>query len=134
MSAIQPTPEQLEAFLTRDMTQPIAMLNLLKFKDKATYPEGTPEAGENLSGMEAYMRYGAGLPPIFETIGARLLYNGPVQSFMIGEGDYDAAALVRYPSREAFLSMTASEAYQAIHPHRDAGLAHQLLIETLPMD
>ena len=132
MSAIQPTPEQIEAFLTSDMDQPVAMLNILKFKDKATYAEGTPEAAENLSGLEAYMRYGTGLAPVFEAIGAKILYNAPVQRFMIGAGDYDATAIAWYPSRRTFLEMPQREDYQAIHYHRDAGLAHQLLIETMP--
>ena len=43
-------------------------------------------------------------------------------------------AIVRYPSRQAFLDMTVSEAYQAIHHHREAGLAHQDLIETAAME
>jgi len=38
-------------------------------------------------------------------------------------------ALVRYPSRAAMIAMTQSDAYQAIHHHREAGLAHQDLIE-----
>ena len=34
----------------------------------------------------------------------------------------------RPPSLEAFAAMTSSPDYQAIHVHREAGLAHQLLI------
>ena len=38
-------------------------------------------------------------------------------------------ALVRYPSRAAFLRMVKSDAYQAIMPHRTAALADSRLIE-----
>ncbi len=53
---------------------------------------------------------------------------------MIGNGDWDRVALVWYPSRQAFLDMSSSAEYRAIHYHRAAGLAHQDLIETLPGD
>jgi len=41
MTTIDTTPEQGQAFLSRDADAPVAMLNLLKFKDKATYMRRT---------------------------------------------------------------------------------------------
>ena len=40
---------------------PIVMINLLKFKDRAEYAESDPEQGDDISGFEAYQRYGAGV-------------------------------------------------------------------------
>ena len=48
-----------------------------------------------------------------------------------GEMDWDAVAIVEYPSIDAFRQMTASPEYDAVHVHREAGLAHQLLINCL---
>ncbi len=132
MTAIQPSPEQIQAFLTADMSEPVCMVNLLKFKDKASYGEDTPEHGKGLTGQEAYGLYGIGVYKVLAKIGAKPLFSAPVQRFMIGAGDWDAAALVWYPSRQTFLEMPQREDYQAIHYHRDAGLAHQDLIETTP--
>lgn len=123
----------MNAFLKEDMSEPVGMLNLLKFKPLATYSEGTEEAGQNLTGAEAYGRYGAGVAKILEKIGAKIIYSGPVQQFLIGNGDWDAAAIVVYPSRQVFVEMGQREDYQAIHYHRDAGLAHQDLIATHPI-
>ena len=132
MPAIQPTAEQIQAFLNDEMSEPVAMVNLLKFKPLATYEEGTPEAGKGLSGREAYGLYGEGVFKVLARIGAKPLFSAPVQRFMIGAGDWDAAAVVWYPSRKVFLEMPQREDYQAIHYHREAGLAHQDLIETTP--
>ncbi len=51
---------------------------------------------------------------------------------MLGEVEevWDAIAIAMYPSRKAMLDMMQSPEYQAIHHHRDAGLAGQLNIET----
>ena len=130
MTTIQPTPEQVQAFLGRPNDTPMAMVNLLKFKETATYEAGTPEAAENLTGWEAYQRYGAAVTPLLDDIGAKTLYAGPTNGMMIGEGDWDMVAIVEYPNRALMMQMGTSEAYQALHYHRAAGLAHQLLIDT----
>ena len=134
MPAMQPTAEQMSAFANDAHDGPIVMINLLKFKDKASYPADAAEAAENLSGAEAYQRYGEGLTR-FHTdpaVGLEILYSGPVARFFIGEGDWDQVLVVRYPSRKHFVAMVSSETYQAAHRHRDAGLLHQDLIETRP--
>jgi uncharacterized protein (DUF1330 family) len=43
---------------------------------------------------------------------------------------WDTIAIAMYPSRQAMIAMMQSPEYQAIHYHRDAGLAGQLNIET----
>jgi len=132
MAATQPTAAQVQAFLTADMDEPVGMVNLLKFKPLATYADDAPEAAKGLTGQQAYGLYGVGVYEVLKRIGAKPLYSAPAQRFMIGEGDWDAVAIVWYPSRRVFLEMPQREDYQAIHYHRDAGLAHQQLIETTP--
>ena len=134
MTAILPTDAQINAFLNKPQTgEAVVMVNLLKFKDKASYEPDRPEAKEGLTGAEAYLRYGAGVTEVLGRIGAKPLYSGPVASFMIGAGDWDMVAMVRYPDRKTFIEMGARDDYQAIHYHREAGLSHQDLIETLPL-
>ena len=130
MTTIQPTPEQAQAFMGRDQDTSVCMVNLLKFKDKATYEADRSEASDNLSGWEAYQRYGAAVSSLLNDIGAKTLYAGPVNDMMIGEGDWDMVAIVEYKNRASMMAMGTSEAYQALHYHREAGLAHQLLIDT----
>lgn len=134
MPALQPTAEQMSAFAKDAHDGPIVMINLLKFREKAEYPADAPEASENLSGAEAYQRYGDGLAGFREdpNVGLDILYAGPVARFFIGSGDWDQVLVVRYPSRKNMLAMLSSEVYQAAHRHREAGLLHQDLIETRP--
>lgn len=46
-----------------------------------------------------------------------------------GELDRNMVSIVEYPSVAAFMNMGISGQYQKIHVHREAGLAHQLLVE-----
>ena len=125
LNAVDPTPEQIEDFLSHKKAgEPVFMLNLLKFKEKATYKDG-----EDISGREAYARYAKEFDEATNGV-TTAIFGGNVNSFMIGEGqgEWDAVALVRYPSAQAMLDAVSSEAYRKIHKHRRAGLAGQLLI------
>ena len=52
---VMPNEEQLKGFLEEGHDEPIFMVNLLKFKDKAEYPD---KRETNLTGKEAYAIYG----------------------------------------------------------------------------
>ena len=56
----------------------------------------------------------------------------PVSGLALGEVEeiWDQVAIAQYPNRKAMLDMMMSPAYAEISPHRDAGLAGQLNIET----
>lgn len=126
---VHPSPEQAKAFFGGAEDGPMCMVNLLKFKDKATYADGS-EPG--LSGREAYMRYGAGVQACLAAVGGSARFTGFVTDLMLGEVEelWDMVAIAEYPSRAAMLQMVQSAEYQAITKHRDAGLAGQLNIRT----
>ena len=117
--------------LAQDPTPgPIAMVNLLKFHDKAQYQDGR---SEDISGREAYMRYIAEMGPIVAAAGGRFLFSGDVKQLVIGEVEdlWDAVGIAEYPSRAEFHRIATSHEVQAIGVHREAGLAGQLLILTI---
>jgi uncharacterized protein (DUF1330 family) len=124
-----PRPEVAQAFFSDADHGPMVMVNLLKFKDKATYPDGRDP---DLSGRDAYGRYGAAVVACLEAVGGRVIYSGPVSGALLGDVEemWDAVALAYYPSPQAMLQMVASPDYQAIEIHRHAGLAGQLNIRT----
>ena len=126
--ATHPTDEQLETLLANDQGGPIRMLNLLKFREFAKYEDGSDE---QLSGADAYMRYGIAVTELITRLGGTLVYSGQARTLVIGDGDleWDMVSVVEYPSVAAFLEMTSSAEYQAVHVHREAGLAHQLLVQ-----
>ena len=121
------TPEQAERTFMGPEDGPFVMVNLLKFKDRATY-----ENGEDISGRAAYGRYGARMKAMVEANGGRLIYSGAVRGLMLGSVEelWDSVALMEYPSRAVFRGITRSKEYHEIEVHRVAGLAGQINIET----
>ena len=131
-NAVTPSDAQMKGFFENDHGKPISMVNLLKFKDKAEYPENHELRGTDMTGAEAYAIYGAAVTKIVEGLGGEMRFFGHVQRLMLGEVEelWDQVAIAKYPSRQAMVDMMMSEEYNAIHMHRDAGLAGQLNIET----
>lgn len=128
-NAMFPSMEQITSFFGGPDHGPFVMVNLLKFKDKAEYADGSDV---QLSGAEAYARYGKAIQACLAAVGGRQIYAGPVTGLMIGEVEelWDMVALVEYPSLTAMQKMVSSPEYQAIENHRKAGLAGQLNIRT----
>lgn len=122
---LHPTNEQIANFIEKAGDDPVCLLNLLKFKDRATYKDG-----EDISGAQAYARYAKAFGKYVRPYGVQASYGGKILATLIGKGDtaWDAAAIVTYPSAKLMLELTSSEAYRKIHKHRRAGLEGQLLI------
>ncbi|MDR3507219.1 MAG: DUF1330 domain-containing protein [Caulobacteraceae bacterium] len=132
-NAVYPLPDQFTEFFGAEEDGPFVMVNLLKFKAKADYADGSDA---HLTGAEAYGRYGEAVAKLVEELGGRLRFAGRVSGLMIGEVEdlWDAVALVDYPSLTAFKAMALSPAMHAIEHHRSAGLAGQLNIRVKPRD
>lgn len=126
---VTPNEEQIKGFFEPGAEGPIYMLNLLKFKEKAEYADGRET---DLTGAEAYALYGAEVSKILVDLGGGGMFNAKVERLMLGEVEelWDRVAIAMYPNRHAMFEMMQSAEYQAIHHHRDAGLAGQLNIET----
>lgn len=125
--AIYPNKEQIEELLKGPADQPVVMVNLLKFKERADESEG------DSSGQQAYGRYAEQMRKVVESQGGRFIWAGRVDSKVIGEdGDpeFDVVALVEYPSRQKFLEIVGSQKVREIGEHRSAGLDMQWLIAT----
>ena len=124
-----PNKDQMDGFLEGDIDSPIAMVNLLKFKEKAKYEDGRDT---ELSGEEAYAIYAMEVHEHLQKVGGELIFGGQVNRLMLGEVEdlWDTVAIARYPSRKAMLEMMLSSDYQESEKHRSAGLLGQLNIET----
>jgi hypothetical protein len=60
---------------------------------------------------------------------------GNPDQVLIGDSavnQWDAVALVSYPSREAFIDMVSQPDYEKAHEHRESGLADTVLIAMTP--
>ena len=130
-NAVYPDRQRVEALTGGDPARaagdPVVMLNLLKFRDRAAYPDGRPT---ELTGRQAYLLYAAAMQAVVEGQGGRFVFVGDVESLVIGEVEqlWDTCALVEYPSAAAFARITTSPEVAEIGVHRAAGLDGQLLI------
>jgi uncharacterized protein (DUF1330 family) len=131
---IEPSQEQLTeigVIAGGEADGPVVMLNLNRYRDRAAYL-GDPPCGRSpdVSGHEAYGRYGEVAQAVLGRVGARILWYAQSESTVIGdESDrYDEVIAVWYPSRSAFLALaTAPEIIPAL-AHRAAGLERAALI------
>lgn len=136
MTHIDPERAAFEAFKALPRDTPIAMINLIRYRDRAAYPAEHPRAAEGLSGAEAYRLYGAESGPVFRRLGGSILWSGTPELVLIGPADerWDAAFIARYPSAAAFLAMVTDPEYRAAVVHRQAAVATSRLIRTVTRD
>ena len=133
---VDPEREQFEAFKALPRDQPIEMLNLIAYRDRAAYPQGHALAGQALSGAEAYVHYGRESGPIFRRVGGTVVWSGDPAVMTIGPGDerWDAAFVARYPHAAAFLEMITDPAYRQAVQHRQAAVRTSRLLRCAPRD
>jgi len=128
-NAVMPNEEQIKEFSEQGEDKPIYMVNLLKFKEKANYPD---KRETDLTGEEAYAIYAEEVAGHLEKVGGKPLFGGEVERLMLGEVEdlWDKVAIAMYPSRKAMLQMINDPDYIVSAQHRVAGLEGQLNIET----
>lgn len=129
---VTPTDDRLAvtAGAAAEDSAPVVMLNLNRYRDRAVYPAGTPDA--DVSGREAYLRYGVVAFAAVKHVGGEILWSTDAAETVIGcdHDDYDEVIAVWYPSRTAFLDLPGYPGYMESHVHRDAGLEQATLIAT----
>ena len=127
---VNPTRESFKAIFDLPQDRPVMMLNLLRFRDRAEYASDDPEAGDDVSGAEAYRRYSAEATPIFASLGGSQAWIGRPELMLIGpEAErWDLAFVAHYPTAEAFVTMLKTPAYQHAVRHRNAAVADSRLV------
>ncbi|MCG8670058.1 MAG: DUF1330 domain-containing protein [Pseudomonadales bacterium] len=133
-TSVEPSKEIIEQLQNEPSSdKAVVMLNLLRFRDQADYSD-TDINGMACSGRKAYERYSKAVMPLLLEVGGSPIWMGDAQSTLIApKGEqWDQVLLVAYPSRQAFLKMISSQAYQDIMGHRTAALLDSRLVETYP--
>lgn len=128
---VDPTREAMADFRDLPADRPVAMINLLRFRDRAAYAADVdPAIDREVSGAEAYAAYGRAAAAPFARAGGRQIWLGRPQLTVIGPADeaWDLAFIAEYPSGAAFLDMLRDPEYQAAVVHRQAAVADSRLI------
>ena len=135
MASIDPTREQFDAFKALPRDTPIQMLNLVRLKALADYPEGHPNHGKGLSGLDAYREYGRTTAALFKSLGGRQVWAGRPEVVVTGPADerWDLAFIAEYPHAAAFLAMVTNRDYRVFVQHRTAAVEDSRLIRLSPL-
>lgn len=133
--SIDPTREQFNAFKDLPRDKPIQMLNLIRLREKAAYPEGHPDHGKDLSGLDAYRAYGRATAGIFTKLGGKQIWAGKPENVLTGPSDehWDIAFIAEYPGASAFLAMVTDPEYRECVKHRQAAVEDSRLIRLAPI-
>ena len=108
------SPFNLEALANSASEGPVAMLNLVKYRSR-----------------EAYGEYGRLTGKLVAEHGGRMLWAGSVAEVALDEGgdtDWDFAAIVLYPSRQAFIDLVTSEQYRAANEVRRTAIVKHVVL------
>ncbi|MFO1100660.1 MAG: DUF1330 domain-containing protein [Xanthobacteraceae bacterium] len=127
---IDPTKEAFAAFRANDREGPIHMLNLVRLRARAAYPDG-----RQASGADAYAAYGRESGPIFARLGGKIVWRGQFEQMLIGPSDerWDHCFIAEYPSVAAFVAMIRDPAYREAVKHRQAAVDDSRLIRLAPL-
>lgn len=135
---VQPTQAQLAelgAIAGTGADGPVIMLNLNRYRERAAY-DADPPGGEDpeVSGREAYARYGAVASGVLERVGGAILWHAQAPGLVIGDeaNRCDEVLAVRYPSVTAFLELALDPQIMVALAHRTAGLERATIIRCEP--
>lgn len=135
MKAIEIHPDNmLSATAAIPENVPVLMLNLLRYKEHATYEKDMPPC----SGREAYLqRYVPAFINLAADSGFKPFFTGDSLASLVAPADeiWDNVALIEYPSFAAFRAIVESDVYKSeVLPHRLAALEDWRLIVTVKAD
>lgn len=124
-----PNFEMIRGWLSMPAEQdgPFWAVNLMKYREVADYGDGTTATR---SGRDADDEYSP-LGPL-AAIGAIVVMAATVTSQLAGEPTWDRVAIVRYPSRSAFMAMQQRDDFKSKHVHKEAGMEFTIVMSCLP--
>ena len=125
MTGRPPTVDHLNAETLSALPDdaPVVMLNLMRFRDRSLDGNG--------SGWDAYLRYSALAIKLIKARGGTITWTGTAEAVALGMAEtnrWDYVALVRYPSRAAFLAMMTSPEYAIANVERENGCADHAIL------
>jgi uncharacterized protein (DUF1330 family) len=126
---IDPTKETFAAFRAADRAGPIHMLNLVRLRERAAYPDRRVATG-----AEAYAAYGRESEAVFRRLGGSIVWSGTFELMLIGPSEerWDRCFIAQYPSVAAFVAMIRDPTYREAVKHRQAAVENSRLIRLEP--
>ena len=126
---VDPTKESFAQFKSLPTDTALHMLNLVRLRAAAAYPDA-----RKASGLDAYRAYARESGPVFRRLGGRQVWIGRPELTLIGPEmeRWDIAFIAQYPSGQAFIDMIRDPVYREAVKHRQAAVADSRLIRLAP--
>ena len=113
----------IEGLEQLELQGPVVMVNLMRFHERSLDGDG--------SGWDAYLRYSKLTIKLIKAQGGTIIWTGDAEAVALGAPErhrWDYVALVRYPSRRAFLAMMTSPEYAAANVERENGCVDHAIV------
>ncbi|CAN5392942.1 DUF1330 domain-containing protein [soil metagenome] len=128
---LNPTQATGRDLILRNISGPVVMLNLLRFREFADYAE-TPHLAPlaAISGKEAYQRYIKHTVPHLLKSGGEIVFLGKGSTFLVGPQDeqWDEVMLIKQNSVSDFMAFASNHEYMMGVGHRTAALEDSRLL------
>ncbi len=128
-----PILQQFRDLTQNDDGQEYYMVNLLKFRKKALYPEGSSFGDDPIAAND---RYNRGIIPLLLKYGGHPVFLGQVQGRFLHPkhaDDWDQVGIVRYRSRRDMLKMAVEIAGLGFDIHKWASLEKTQVFPVKPL-
>jgi uncharacterized protein (DUF1330 family) len=127
---IDPSRENFALFKSLPRDTPVQMLNLIRYRAQAAYPDDHPNAGKGMTGREAYAEYHKAIAPILTRVGAAMTWQGGFECVVTGpaEWPWDDTFVMGYPNSAPFLAMVTDPEYRQHVAHRTAAVEDSRLV------
>jgi len=119
------TKERFIAHRDNDREGVVHLLNLVRLRERAAYPDGRVATG-----VEAYQTYGRMSEPVLARLGATIVWEGRFENMLIGpdEERWDLSFVAEYPNLAAFNEILRDPVYREAAGHRKAAAEDSRLI------
>ncbi len=135
MEFVNPSRENFDRFKALPRDKPMHLLNMIRFRDLAAYPEGHPCAALGWSGARAFAEYFRLVVPFIERLGGGIVWQGAFEGVITGpeQFEWDKVFVMGFPRADTFLALVSDPDYKAqVVDHRTAAVQDSRLVRYFP--
>lgn len=135
MEFVNPARENFDRFKALPRDEPMQLLNMIRFRELAAYPEGHACAQFGWSGERAFEEYLRLTVPIIERLGGGIVWQGTFQGVITGpeEFEWDRVFVMGFPGANTFLALVSDPEYKThVVDHRTAAVQDSRLVRYRP--
>ncbi|MFM5908651.1 MAG: DUF1330 domain-containing protein [Novosphingobium sp.] len=135
MEYVNPSRENFDHFKSLPRDRPVHLLNMIRFREKALYPDDHECAGLGWTGARAFDEYFTRLLPFIDRLGGGIAWQGTFEGVITGPAafEWDKVFVMGFPTAGAFMALVTDPEYKAgVVDHRTAAVQDSRLVRFAP--